>query len=199
MNNHKIPYKHPTKLFIGGLHGDEGNYTELILEDLTKEKNYKGKVIIIPKLTENSKYVSTLHKEYYKTGEGKYLIDIIDKYKPNFYFELHSYSDKSYSKLTDPNRADKIGIPPFIDIGDRVLIASISPVLRNKFTQDDFCMTIEIPKWKVDQSKGRVLEILKMGLDSESRREMIERLEEKYPEQVRIARYLSKKYNLILF
>ncbi len=60
-------------------------------------------------------------------------------------------------------------------------------------------MTIEIPKWKVDQSKGRVLEILKMGLDSESRREMIERLEEKYPEQVRIARYLSKKYNLILF
>ena len=82
------------KLFIGGLHGNEGKFTEIVLKDfinLLKEDNYSGNIVVISKLVENSKYISTLSEKFYETDEGKALINIIENYNPNIYFELHAY------------------------------------------------------------------------------------------------------------
>lgn len=126
------------KLFIGGLHGNEGKFTEIILKDFVnslKECNYIGDIVVIPKLVENSKYISTLSEKYYESDEGKTLINIIKKYKPKVYFELHAYKKENYKKLTSNNRKK---VPPLIDIGNNVLIASISPILRKRFSKEDF-------------------------------------------------------------
>ncbi|WP_064496516.1 DUF2119 domain-containing protein [Methanocaldococcus jannaschii] len=187
------------KLFIGGLHGNEGKFTEIILKDFVnslKECNYIGDIVVIPKLVENSKYISTLSEKYYESDEGKTLINIIKKYKPKVYFELHAYKKENYKKLTSNNRKK---VPPLIDIGNNVLIASISPILRKRFSKEDFCMTIEIPSWKVYEVKDEILKILKIGAESLRREEIIEKLKKIYPEHIEKAEYFSKKYNLMLF
>ncbi|MCK4475702.1 MAG: DUF2119 family protein, partial [Methanophagales archaeon] len=143
----------PTKLFVGGLHGKEGLYTAPILEELAKERIYSGKAIIVPSLVEKSKYVDVLSEEYYRSKEGIKLLRLIQKYKPYFYFELHAYGEQSYSGLTDPEREKRIGVPPFVDLGNRVLLGSIAPILRSEFTKNDFCVTIEVPNWKSENEK----------------------------------------------
>jgi hypothetical protein len=188
-----------TKLFIGGLHGNEGKFTEIVLKDFIdslKECNYVGNIVVIPKLVENSRYISTLSKKFYESEEGKTLINVIEKHKPSIYFELHSYKKENYKKLTSNNRQK---VPPLIDIGNNILIASISPILRNKFSREDFCMTVEIPSWKVYEVKDEIIEILKIGAESLRREEIIEKLRELYPKHIEMAEYLSKKYNLTLF
>jgi len=188
-----------TKLFVGGLHGNEGKYTEIVLKDfinLLKEENYIDNVVIIPKLVENSRYISTLSEKFYETDGGKALINIIEKYKPNVYFELHAYKKENYIKLTSNNRQK---VPPLMDIGNNVLIASISPILRSKFSKEDFCMTIEIPRWKVDEVKYEVLDILEIGIKYSSRDEIISKLKEYYPESIKMAEDFSRKYHLTLF
>ena len=90
-----------TKLFIGGLHGNEGKFTEIVLKDFIdslKECNYVGNIVVIPKLVENSRYISTLSKKFYESEEGKTLINVIEKHKPSIYFELHSYKKENYKK-----------------------------------------------------------------------------------------------------
>jgi len=187
------------KLFIGGLHGNEGKFTEIVLKDfinLLKEDDYTGNIVVIPKLVENSKYISTLSEKYYETDEGKALINIIENYKPNVYFELHAYKKENYEKLTSNNRQK---VPPLIDIGNNVLIASISPILRKNFDKEDFCMTIEIPSWKVYDVKDEILKILKIGAKYSTRNEIIKKLRKLYPEHIKRAEFLSKKYCLTLF
>ena len=99
------------KLFIGGLHGNEGKFTEIVLKDfinLLKEDDYTGNIVVIPKLVENSRYISTLSEKYYETDEGKALINIIENYKPNVYFELHAYKKENYKKENESKKTEGI-------------------------------------------------------------------------------------------
>ncbi|MBB6401163.1 hypothetical protein HNP92_000448 [Methanococcus maripaludis] len=189
----------PKKLFLAGIHGNESKYTSQILENLQKNiSNLKvsGNVIIVPELVKDSKYYSTLNPKYYETAEGNSLLKLIEKYKPEFYFEIHSYSEKSYSNLTELKRVDLKGIPPFVDLNNGVLMASISPILREKFKKSDFCMTLEVPNWKVLEVENIVLEILEFAVLSKNRNEMIEKIFNKYPKSANRAKWLADEFNL---
>jgi hypothetical protein len=190
------PVKGPTKLFVGGLHGDEGLYTAPILELLAQEDLSAGEAIIVPSLAENSSYIGVLNAEYYQSEAGKILLHLILDYKPRFYFELHAYGERSYESLTDPERIKKIGVPQFVDMGDGILIGSIAPILRRKFTLYDFCMTIEVPKWKSDRAsiKEQVLEILQIALKHTNREELMHEYRMRYPVQVKMAEDLFYTY-----
>ena len=132
-------------------------------------------------------------RSYY---EGISLLGLIEKYAPEFYFEIHSYSEKSYSNLTELKRIDLKGIPPFVDLNNGVLMASISPILREKFKKTDFCMTIEVPNWKVLEVEKTVLEILEFGITSKNRDEMIEKIFSKYPKGAKTAKWFADEFNL---
>ncbi len=186
----------PTKLFVGGLHGKEGLYTAPILERLANESVCTGKAIIVPSLVKQSKYVDVLSREYYQSKEGMKLVRLIQKYKPHFYFELHAYSEQSYSGLTDPERELRIGVPPFVDLGNGILLGSIAPMLRSKFSESDFCMTIEVPNWKSEDEevKAEVLQILKLALSKTKCEEVMLELRMKYPVQIKKAEELFRQY-----
>ncbi len=188
--------KGPTKLFVGGLHGNEGLYTAPILERLAQEDILVGEAIIVPCLVKNSKYIGVLSEEYYRSEAGMRLLQLIREYKPSFYFELHAYEKQSYSRLTDPERVNKMGVPNFVDLGDGILIGSIAPILRRKLTEHDFCMTIEVPKWKSESEaiKEKVLEFLRIGLMESQREEMMLEFRVGYPEQVKKAEALFHQY-----
>jgi hypothetical protein len=186
----------PTKLFVGGLHGDEGAHTAQILERLAQNTVKAGEAIIVPSLIENSTYIGVLVKEYYQSEAGMRLLQLISKYRPRFYFELHAYGEQSYARLTDPERVKRIGVPQFVDMGGGVLIGSISPILRRKFAMHDFCMTIEVPKWRSEREevKEQVLEILRIALKHTEREALMREYRVRYPEQVKKAEELFYKY-----
>ncbi len=186
----------PTKLFVGGLHGNESLYTAPILERLTKEKINAGEAIIVPCIVENSRYIDVLSEEYYQSKEGMELLRLIQEYKPSFYFELHAYSELSYSRLTDPEREKKIGVPQFVDLGNGILLGSIAPILRREFSEHDFCVTIEAPNWKCEREeiKEELLLILRLGLTMANKGEVLEKLRIRYPAQMKQAEMLFKQY-----
>jgi len=186
----------PTKLFVGGLHGNESLYTAPILERLTTEDIHAGDVIIVPCIVENSKYIDVLSEEYYQSKEGMELLRLIQEYKPSFYFELHAYSEQSYSRLTDPEREKKIGVPQFVDLDNGILLGSIAPILRREFSEHDFCVTIEVPNWKCEREeiKEELLLILRMGLTIANKEEVIAKLRIRYPLQMKQAEMLFQQY-----
>jgi hypothetical protein len=186
----------PAKLFAGGLHGTEGLYTAPILEHLAQEEIYRGEVIIVPSLVETSEYIGVLSEEYYQSDAGMKLLQLIHHYKPRFYFELHAYEEPAYARLTDPERVKKIGVPHFVDLYKGILIGSIAPILRRKFTVNDFCMTIEIPKWKSAHTEiiKKVLEVLRIALTKTDREEVMHELRMRYPDQIKMAEELFHQY-----
>lgn len=186
--------KGPTKLFVGGLHGKEGAYTAPILECLAKEAVYAGTAIIVPRLTGNSTYIGVLTEEYYRSEEGLSLLQLIRHYKPAFYFELHAYGEQSYSRLTDPEREKSIGVPPFVDLGNGILIGSIAPILRRTFCVDDFCVTLEVPNWRCEDVRAEMLRILRRALRKEKREDVLGWLRMRYPAQLKKAELLFKNY-----
>jgi hypothetical protein len=190
------PVDGPKKLFVGGLHGDEGLHTAPILERLAQENLSAGEAIIVPSLVENSSYIGVLNEEYYKSEAGKILLHLIQDCKPRFYFELHAYGEHAYESLTDPERVKKIGVPHFIELVEGILIGSIAPILRRKFTLHDFCMTLEVPKWKSDRAsiKEKVLEILQIALRHTDREELMHEYRMRYPVQVKMAEELFYTY-----
>ena len=193
-----------SKLFVGGLHGNEGVYTAPILETLASEaeadNDNNGDVIIVPSLTMGGRYIGVLSKEYYRSREGMILTGLIKRYTPSFYFELHAYGESSYPRLTNPEREKIEGVPPFVDLDDHthnhILLGSIAPVLRKLFSTRDFCLTIELPKRRSDEDEVReeVLVILRIGLRSETRAEMLTQLRKMYPDALRRAEALFMQY-----
>ena len=204
-----------SKLFVGGLHGNEGVYTAPILETLASEAEVElesevevdgndnnSDVIIVPSLTMGGRYIGVLSKGYYQSREGMILTGLIKRYKPSFYFELHAYGESSYPRLTNPEREKIEGVPPFVDLDDHthnhnhILLGSIAPVLRKLFSTRDFCLTIELPKRRSDEDEVReeVLVILRIGLRSETRAEMLTQLRKMYPDALRRAEALFMQY-----
>ena len=142
----------PTKLFIGGVHGDEGKDVLPLIKLLSKDDFSSGQIYIYN--FDKTPYVSTIHREFYESEQGKKILDLIDYYKPDFYTELHSYNIKHFEKLTSLDRLDSQGIPPLIDCGQYVLCSSVSPLIRrNHFTKENICQTLEFPSFRGEDLK----------------------------------------------
>ncbi|KXB06057.1 hypothetical protein AKJ51_04285 [candidate division MSBL1 archaeon SCGC-AAA382A20] len=180
----------PFRLFVSGLHGKEHEVTDPILWEFSErvsKKNLKGSLVLHSLGREDREYVSTLDNEYWNTKTGKELLQIVEKYQPTIYLELHSYSDPS--KLTNPDRIDKKGVPPLIELETGILAGSVSPRLRrDKFRKEDFCFLLEIPRDKGHcEEIYEILKIIGQGMDRE---DIVEDLKEKFPTQMK----KSKKY-----
>ena len=142
----------PTKLFIGGVHGDEGKDVLPLIKLLSNDDFSSGQIYIYN--FDKTPYVSTIHKEFYQSEQGKKILDLIDYYKPDFYTELHSYNISHFKKLTSMDRLDSQGIPPLIDCGQYVLCSSVSPLIRRKhFTKENICQTLEFPTFRGEDLK----------------------------------------------
>ena len=72
------------KLLVGGLHGNEGKTTAKVLEELSRVKVDKGRVILC-NLSKKLRYISTLNPAYYETGNGKPLLSLIRRFKPEIW------------------------------------------------------------------------------------------------------------------
>lgn len=149
------------KLIIGGVHGREGNTTISYLKSLTPSDFSNGINFIYN--FNNSDYITTLSKNFYKSPMGIKILELISNYKPDFYIELHSYNIKNYHALTNPYRMKTHKVPPLIDLKDKILIGSASPLIRTRyFKKDDVCITLEIPTdYKGNLIKGCEKEVLK--------------------------------------
>ena len=133
----------PVRLFVAGLHGNEWKDTSDILENI--EAPETGTLAIIP-LVNKENYISTLNESYF-TDIGQEIIAAIEQLIPEIYIELHSYSAENQSKLTDPERIDKIGVPAFSKLDNDMLLGSVAPYIRRKyFPIDALCLTFEIQK-----------------------------------------------------
>ena len=142
----------PTKLFVGGVHGDEGQHVLPIIKLLNREDFSPGQIYIYN--FDKTPYISTIHKEFYLSEQGKKILDLIDYYRPDFYTELHSYNIRHFKKLTSMDRLDSQGIPPLIDCGEYVLCSSVSPLIRRKhFTKENICQTLEFPTFRGEDLK----------------------------------------------
>ena len=75
--------KGPTKLFVGGIHGHEGETTIDFLKSISYSDFSKGKTFIYN--FDYTEYISTIKKEYYETKIGKNIINLIKKNNPDFY------------------------------------------------------------------------------------------------------------------
>ena len=142
----------PTKLFIGGVHGDEGKDVLPLIKLLSDDDFSSGQIYIYN--FDKTPYISTIHKEFYQSEQGRKILGLIDYYKPDFYTELHSYNIKHFKRLTSLERLDSQGIPPLIDCGQYVLCSSVSPLIRRKhFTKENICQTLEFPSFRGEDLK----------------------------------------------
>lgn len=199
--------KGPTKLFVGGVHGNEGKTVINIFKSLISSDFSNGKNIIYN--FDETPYISTLKKEYYSSDIGKEIINIIKKYKPDFYTELHCYNIKNYNKLLSPKRREVQGVPPLIELENYVLISSVSPLIRKKyFKKESICKTLEMPCFNENQSNSyfdnihdynnalareTYLNILKLILKSKTREEFEREMINIYPKQVETAKIYAKE------
>ncbi len=180
--------KYPCRLFVAGVHGNEEVTTKPLLELLTREiENISGRLILVS-LSSADPYISTLDRTYYSSTNGRKLLDLIHEYLPTIYLELHSYEIKNHAKLTDPDRKSKIGVPPFTEFEENILIGSVSPLIRTtEFKKEDLCFTLEIPVPHSEKALQVALDILRVIALSSDRLEIIGKLRIKYPEQIRVA------------
>ncbi len=134
----------PTKLFIGGIHGNEGVTSLKFLKRINTEDLSSGQFYFYN--FDKTKYISTIKKEYYESELGLKILDLINYFEPDFYTELHCYNLKNYDKLTSMERYSRTGIPPLIKLGNHVLVSSVSPLIRmTYFSTDTVCKTLEFP------------------------------------------------------
>ena len=134
----------PTKLFIGGVHGNEGVTSLRFIENIMMEDLSPGQFYFYN--FDRTPYISTIKKEYYESEIGQKILNLIEYFEPDFYTELHCYNLKNYEKLTSMERYKKTGIPPLIKLGNHVLVSSVSPLIRmTYFSTDTVCKTLEFP------------------------------------------------------
>lgn len=199
--------KGPTKLFVGGIHGNEGKTTSSIFKSLINTDFSNGKNIIYN--FDETPYISTLKEEYYSSDIGKEIIAIIQRYKPDFYIELHCYNIKNYNRLISPKRREIQGVPPLIDLKNYVLISSVSPLIRKKyFKREAICKTLEMPCFNVNPSNSyfnnipdyneklateTYLNIVKLIVKLKNREEFEKEMLSIYPKQVEIAKIYAKE------
>lgn len=134
----------PVKLFIGGVHGNEGYTSQKFFERINEDDLSCGQFYFYN--FDRTPYISTIKKEYYESELGGRILDLIEYFEPDFYTELHCFNLKNYNKLTSMERYERTGIPPLIELGNHVLVSSVSPLIRmTYFSTDTVCKTLEIP------------------------------------------------------
>ena len=195
----------PTKLFIGGVHGNEGVTSLKFLKRINLEDLSPGQFYFYN--FDRTEYISTIKKEYYESELGSRILDLIQYFEPDFYTELHCYDLRNYDKLTSMERYRKTGIPPLIKLGNHVLVSSVSPLIRmTYFSTDTVCKTLEFPCFeklnpeiveKYDFNQNLAVEtyegLLKLILSSPSRQHFESELIKKHKEQVMLAKKYAEK------
>ena len=195
----------PTKLFIGGVHGNEGVTSLKFLKRINLEDLSSGQFYFYN--FDRTEYISTIKKEYYESELGSRILDLITYFEPDFYTELHCYDLRNYDKLTSMERYRKTGIPPLIKLGNHVLVSSVSPLIRmTYFSTDTVCKTLEFPCFeklnpeiveKYDFNQDLAIEtyegLLKLILSSPSRQHFESEMMIKHKEQVMLAMKYAEK------
>ena len=197
--------KGPTKLFIGGVHGNEGVTSLRFLKRIEIEDLSPGQFYFYN--FDRTEYISTIKKEYYESELGSRILDLIKSVDPEFYTELHCYDLKNYDRLTSMERYRKTGIPPLIKLGNHVLVSSVSPLIRmTYFSTDTVCKTLEFPCFekltpetvkKYDFNQDLAIEsyenLLKLILRSPSREHFEKEMMKSYKGQVMLAMKYAEK------
>jgi hypothetical protein len=195
----------PTKLFIGGVHGNEGVTSLRFIKRIKQEDLSSGQFYFYN--FDKTPYISTIKKEYYESEIGLRILDLIKYFEPDFYTELHCYNLKNYERLTSMERYNKTGIPPLIKLDNHVLVSSVSPLIRmTYFSTDTVCKTLEIPCIekltpelceKYDFNKDLACEtfedMLRLILKSPSREYFEKESMKHHPDQVYLAMKYAKK------
>ena len=195
----------PTKLFIGGLHGNEGVTSLKFLKRINTDDLSCGQFYFYN--FDRTPYISTIDKKYYESELGLKILDLINYFKPDFYTELHCYNLKNYEKLTSIERYKKTGVPPLIKLGHHVLVSSVSPLIRmTYFSTDTVCKTLEFPCFeklspeiveKYNFNKDLAIktyeDLLKLILKSPSRKYFEDEMIKNYLTQVELAVKYAKK------
>lgn len=197
--------KGPTKLFIGGVHGNEGLTSLKFIKRIKDSDLSSGQFYFYN--FDKTPYISTIKKEYYESELGLKIIDLINYFQPDFYTELHCYNLKNYERLTSMERYRKTGIPPLIKLGNHVLVSSVSPLIRmTYFSTETVCKTLEFPCFekltpeiveKYDFNKDLAVktyeDLLKLILKSPSRDYFERQMLIDYADQVALAVEYARK------
>ena len=197
--------KGPTKLFIGGVHGNEGLTSLKFIKRIKDSDLSPGQFYFYN--FDKTPYISTIKKEYYESELGLKILDLINYFEPDFYTELHCYNLKNYERLTSMERYRKTGIPPLIKLGNHVLVSSVSPLIRmTYFSTETVCKTLEFPCFekltpeivkKYDFNKDLAVktyeDLLKLILKSPSRDYFERQMLIDYADQVALAVEYAKK------
>ena len=195
----------PTKLFIGGVHGNEGVTSLKFIERIKEEDLSCGQFYFYN--FDKTPYISTIKKEYYESEIGQKILNLINYFEPDFYTELHCYNLKNYNKLTSMERYKKTGIPPLIKVENHILVSSVSPLIRmTYFSTETVCKTLEIPCFEkltpdiieeYDFDKNKAVEtyenLLKLILKSPSRSHFERQISAEYAPQVKLAMEYAEK------
>lgn len=197
--------KGPTKLFIGGVHGNEGLTSLKFIKRIKDSDLSPGQFYFYN--FDKTPYISTIKKEYYESELGLKILDLINYFQPDFYTELHCYNLKNYERLTSMERYRKTGIPPLIKLGNHVLVSSVSPLIRmTYFSTETVCKTLEFPCFekltpeiveKYDFNKDLAVktyeDLLKLILKSPSRDYFERQMLIDYADQVALAVEYARK------
>ena len=195
----------PIKLFLGGVHGNEGKTSIKFIKAIKEDDLSSGQFYFYN--FDKTDYISTIKKEYYESELGKKILDLINYFEPDFYTELHCYNLKNYDKLTSMERYKKTGVPPLIPAGNHVLVSSVSPLIRmTYFSTDTVCKTLEFPcieklndevieKFNFDKKLAidRYMDLLTLIAKSPSREYFECAMMKKYKPQVDLAINYAKK------
>lgn len=197
----------PTKLFVGGIHGNEGVTSLKFLKRIRDEDLSPGQFYFYN--FDRTPYISTIKKEYYESEIGQKILDLIEYFEPDFYTELHCYNLKNYDRLTSIERYNRTGIPPLIKLGNHVLVSSVSPLIRMAyFSTDTVCKTLEFPcvekltpeiveeyNFNKEKAVKSYEDLLKLILRAPSRKYFEDEMIRLYKDQVDLAiRYAEKVF-----
>ncbi len=197
----------PTKLFLGGIHGNEGKTSIKFIKSIKNEDLSCGQFYFYN--FDKTQYISTLKKEFYESDLGQKILDLINYFQPDFYTELHCYNLDNYDKLISLERFKKTGVPPLIPAGNHVLVSSVSPLIRmTYFSTETVCKTLEFPcieklkpeicdKYNFNKKLAieRYMDLLKLITKCETRIDFENAMMLKYKNQVNLAmKYASKVF-----
>jgi len=197
--------KGPTKLFLGGVHGNEGKTSIKFIKKLKQEDLSSGQFYFYN--FDKTKYISTIKKEYYESDLGQRILKLINYFEPDFYTELHCFDLSHYDKLTSMDRYKRTGVPPLIPAGNHVLVSSVSPLIRmTYFSTDTVCKTLEFPciekltpeiiekyDFNKELAVGRYMDLLRLITKCETRMDFEYAMMKKYKTQVKLAMNYAKK------
>lgn len=195
----------PTKLFLGGIHGNEGKTSIKFIKSIKQDDLSCGQFYFYN--FDRTDYISTIKKEYYESELGQKILKLIEYFEPEFYTELHCYNLKNYNKLTSMERYLKTGVPPLIPAGNHVLVSSVSPLIRmTYFSTDTVCKTLEFPcleklnpevinEFNFDKKSAidRYMDLLRLITKCETRVDFENAMMKKYKTQVKLAMDYAKK------